>query len=216
MIAGGERRADLGRWDSNLVLLLSLQLLLLAFFILLVSLSKFETTRTHSAIDSVQRAFSSLVRQDEGERIAGLSDAEVLRQLQARIGRLAASLVPYTQLDDPGGGDRLTLRLPARALLRDGETAVTPAGRAFLRGLAGALRDVAPRLGFELTVLVDRTAVGAVGSSGALMRMLIDAGMPADRVAAGLGEAGAGGVEFTVAVAARPDAAPAEIEGETP
>jgi hypothetical protein len=216
MIEAGGQEAGEGRWDPNLIMLLSLQLLLLVFFILLVSQSKFEPARVHSAISSVQRAFSSILPDVEGELAAGVSDTEVLRYLHDRVGQLAAAFVPMTQTASPGSGDRFTIRLPARALVREGEAKVTPAGRRFLRRLAETLLELAPRLRLETAIMVDRSAPDAVAASGALLRVLIGAGVPADQVVAGLGDPGLDDIDVTIVVAPRPSVAPASQVGAVP
>ncbi len=216
MIEAGGGDAGEGRWDPNLVLLLSLQLLLLVFFILLVSQSKFEPERTHSALGSVQRAFSSMLPDVEGELAAGASDSEVLRYLHDRVGRLAASFVPLTQAASPGKGDRLSIRLPADAMLRAGEAKVTPGGRRFLRRLADMIGELAPRLRLETSIAVDRSAPDAVAASGALLRALLGAGASPDQVAAGLGDPGKDAIEFTISVAPREDGAPPSSGGSAP
>ena len=54
----GIRRDD----NKYIVLLLSLKLILLAFFILMNALSEFETRRTETVLDSVSRAFRGSIR----------------------------------------------------------------------------------------------------------------------------------------------------------
>ncbi len=52
--------------SSNIVLLLSLMLILLAFFILLNSLSEFEAGKARAVIESVNRAFNGKI--ESGDR----------------------------------------------------------------------------------------------------------------------------------------------------
>jgi len=61
-MAGGTPRSGMGQGNGNIIALLSLNILLLAFFILLNSLSSFEEERRDAVMDSVRQAFQGLVR----------------------------------------------------------------------------------------------------------------------------------------------------------
>src|SRR3546814_6683336 len=83
-----------------LIGLLSLQLILLAFFILLVSMSSFDVHRVRSVLDSVQLAFSQTPDAAGQVDAAQGADAIALTDIADEIeGVLAAALQP----DPPNG-----------------------------------------------------------------------------------------------------------------
>lgn len=139
--------------DPNILSLLSLKLLLLAFFILLNALSHFEEDRARKVLESVNEAFNGRV---EAVRSLTIQSAGIgnLRESVAVVrvaGELFQSMIPAVRVEVSARGKRVRLSLPATTLFRPGEEALQP-GRGLLFGrLVHALEQERPLgPGYEL------------------------------------------------------------------
>jgi hypothetical protein len=193
----------LRRWqgDIHLATLLSLQLLLLAFFVLLTAMSRFDGDRTRSVIDGVQAAFAGPSADPAGRRPAGLApwgaagwpgEAAALRAFREEVGRLVRAAIPLTRVETGARDDAEAMRiaLPVEAFFRPGEARLNPARQAFLERLVAALDRRPSGYRYELEArLPDGDPQLAVARADALVRALAAAG------AAGLSAGVGGGVD---------------------
>jgi biopolymer transport protein ExbD len=201
-------RAPSGGNGWSLVPLLSVQLLLLAFFILLTSISKFEDDRSHAVLASVQQAFTT-IDLDQSGNLGSSGTAAVTRRVEGQLGDLAASLVALTHAPQADETGAVRLDLSAEAVFRPDEPAVSPAGRRFLRDLTRILGGLAPVYRYDLTVLLSTSATDryAAARIATLAGGLIENGMPARAFSAGLGGVEAGRITFVVRLLAGDEAA---------
>ncbi|MDJ0937949.1 MAG: hypothetical protein QNI93_21390 [Kiloniellales bacterium] len=126
--------------DPNIVALLSLQLLLLAFFILLNALSKFEDEKTRRVLESVNDTFNGQVQAVRNAStyngaIGSLNDG---RSLVAELKRLFTSALPATRVEQTSRANLFRLELPA-AKLFEADSAELRGGRS---GLLKRISDV--------------------------------------------------------------------------
>ncbi|MEX2009532.1 MAG: hypothetical protein WEC41_05010, partial [Dongiaceae bacterium] len=194
MAALGEGAGRVTR-NPNTLTLLSLNLLLLAFFILLVSISSFEDARVRSVIDSVQVAFRGAVVPSSGPAAVAAAESLAIRSVEAEIDALAKRSIPLTRVERAGVGE-IRIELPVDALFRPGEARVDPAQAPFLRQLTAVLADGPATQRYEIDVtqadIGDRST--EVARAGAMVRALAGAGAPADGLSAGAGPGAPAGV----------------------
>jgi hypothetical protein len=155
-MAGAAQAEREGSGDSSIILLLSLNLILLAFFILLNALSRFDETRTRVVIDSVNQAFHGQV---EPLAVPGLLSGSpgLLPDVEAlanEAGSLFEAIVPAVRSTHTDRAGVVRIDLPADALFTAGEGTLRPERRQLIRRLAKALlRRSANDLIYELAFL---------------------------------------------------------------
>ena len=155
-----------GSGDSGIVLLLSLNLILLAFFILLNALSRFDENRTRVVIDSVNQAFhGELATLNVPGLLNGspglLPESEALAN---EVGSLFESIVPAVRSTHTDRARVVHIDLPVDVLFKAGEGTLRPERHQLIRRLAKALlRRNARDLVYELAFLhgVPGAATGA-------------------------------------------------------
>jgi hypothetical protein len=199
----------------------SVFLLLLAFFILLNSLSTVQSHRAGAVRHSVETAFGLIVppapRPDAAEALAGAA------RMVESLGDLFVSEIPVAKIEATGKrGRTLVVTLPVRTLFV-GDESVRPETLGLLTRVADALTSTAGGAEIRLEFLVatadspgdgdDLTGLRRAAAFGAA---LAEAGAPASRVTVGLekGEDGWARLLFTVADA--PASAMATPEGRQP
>lgn len=202
------------RWrgDINLATLLSLQLLLLAFFVLLTAVSRFEGDRSRSVIASVQATFGPIAGRPDGEGgRAASADAVALGAFREEIGHLARTAIPLTRVEAATPSDVMQIDLPADAFFRPEESRPKPARRSFFRRLVAALahRPAGSRYELELRQSTHLPQPLAVARAGALARALAAAGVPEDSLSVGIGPGDAGRIRFVIRL--RSGARPADL-----
>ena len=215
---------------SNMMMLLSLKLILLAVFILLNSLSDFEVDRARAVLASVNQAFNGKV-EEAGQVPAFGGSLGVLPEVEAKlreVGNLFEAIAPSANAKSIRRANSVRIEMPATVLFRPVSPLLRRGREALLTRLARSLRkgsNGAPR--YLLEVLVDTgtdaPADGAarIGSSSLALRRaavlaarLSVAGVPLDGLSTGLRPGLAGSLQFIVRL--RPDsgfAAGSEAKG---
>ena len=204
--------------NANIVAMLSLKLLLLAFFILLTTISKFEEERSRAVMYSVAVAFAGAVPATEGRAVpdAGIGALEKHASLSERIRALFRQTLPMVEVETAADGRVLRLEVRARDLFAMGHADLRPQRGLLLRRLANALTD--PRRGPGLYTVEVLHAVppgdGAAATrlpaarSGTVVRSLTALGVPGDRLSTGLwptrGDPGRIAFEITLPMEALP------------
>ena len=196
MILGSRAAGRRSKADANIVAMLSLKLLLLAFFILLATMSRFEEERTRAVMESVTTTFRGQVTAvvNSGAPEAGLGLKDRQANLRRGIEALFRQTLPAVEVETSADGRLLRVETPASALFADGKAELIAQRGALLRRLANALSQPAsaPET-YELEVLhavASDAAVDAarlpVARAGALVRHLEGLGLPRARLAAGV------------------------------
>ncbi len=209
--------------SSNIVLLLSLMLILLAFFILLNSLSKFETGRARAVIESVNLAFNGKI--ESGDRTPAYSASlGALPEVEAKLREVASlfeAVVPSTRVKRIRRAKAVRVELPAAYLFRPAGVRLRPGGEILIQRLVRLLaRDPRGGPSYDLEVLL---GVGAPPTGGArpvtpdprslevrraalLAQRFIEEGLPPPVLSIGLLPRQPGTLRFVVRL--RPDASP--------
>lgn len=189
----GRRKAE----DAAAVFMTSTYLILLAFFVVLTSLSRFEPAKSEEVLESVTRAFGTgpttySGTDGEGGAAEGLAAAaERFREI-ARLVQTSIALAKVEQVDP---GRHMQITVPAEALfdsdrVRDGSALL-------LERIAQALSS--PSGNFEHRVEFvsrDNAAHAGIRRAGALARALSSAGAPSRSVLIGVEAGDASRVRF--------------------
>ena len=128
--------------DPNIVALLSLQLLLLAFFILLNALSKFEDEKTRRVLESVNDTFNGRVQavrnaSSYSGAIGSLSDG---RSLVAELKQLFTSALPTTRIQQTSRANLFRLEMPATKLFEAGSAELRSGRLGLLKRISALLK----------------------------------------------------------------------------
>lgn len=183
--------------DSNIVALLSLKLLLLAFFILLSTMSNFEEERTQAVMESVVTTFQGKLRAVDSYQPtdAGLDVLEGARPALAdQIESLFKATLPAVEMEKSSDGKVLRLEAPASSLFVVNSTALAPGRGVLMQRLVNALTSEQGTLEFfDLQFLHTAPGEAALGTdslavlrSGVVVRTLEDRGLDPANIAAGI------------------------------
>jgi hypothetical protein len=207
------------RSNSNMMLLLSLNLILLAFFILLNSLADFETDRARAVLASVKQAFSGKV-DAAGQLPAFSSSLGALPEVEAKmreVGSLFEAIAPSARAKSIRRANLVRVDFPASVLFRPGSLRLRQGREALLERLAQSLRkgpEGAPRYLLEILVGTGSQAAVDVGATtgsaslelrraAVLAARLSAEGAPLDGLSTGLRPGAADSLRFVVRL--RPD-----------
>ncbi|WP_157231192.1 flagellar motor protein MotB [Kiloniella laminariae] len=185
--------------DRNIVALLSLKLLLLAFFIMLNALSSFEEDKAKAVLDSVNSTFSGDA--SKFERHArfdqSLDNLDDKAELVSEVERLFETTIPAVEREKGSTQNFLRLRLPRESMFPQGEMDLASGRELLLKRLATTLGRFADGGGYyEFEFLYGIAGTGAAATpqdldvairrSGVLAQAIESAGIPADKAAIGL------------------------------
>jgi len=197
--AAGAPRARSGGGPSGVMSMLSIFLLLLAFFVMLNTLAQFETTKTRAVLGSLNATFSignPSGREHEFGSFVGKVGAA--RQVEAELSQLLRTLFGVDRYDLIRLGDVVVLDIDANALFA-GAAKPSPALLVFTNRITGRVLPPPPgtRLDLEVTAYRGRGALDAADASriniatrraGAIVRGFERVGFDADQLLAGLSE----------------------------
>ena len=205
---------------SNMMLLLSLNLILLAFFILLNSLADFKADRARTVLASVHQAFNGKIDL-AGQLPEFGSSLGALPRVEAKmreVGSLFEAIAPSANAKSIRRANTIRVDLPATALFRPASSRLRQGRVASLQRLAQALHKgskAGPR--YLLEVLVgtgtQSTAGGAapMGSpslelrrAAVLAARLNADGVPIDGISAGLRPGAPDSLRFIVRLRPEP------------
>lgn len=189
-------RKRLPAFDGAIFILLGLKLILLAFFILLATLSRFEEQRSRAVMESVTTAFRGHVTAVETRPVpdAGLGQLEGAPSLSDRIETLFKQSIPLVEVEASADGRVLRLEAPSTSLFAPGSEQFAPGRGALLLRLASALREGEGARRFQDLRFLHATPEGrSVGSgdppvlrAGKVVRRLSELGLGEASLSAGL------------------------------
>ncbi len=215
------RRPNSGQaGDANVVALLSLKLLLLAFFIMLTAIARFEQEKVELVVSSVNDAFDGRIRSDVPhiELGSGLGPISGAAELTERIRNLFSSTLPMARVERSELFGELRVEIPTEALFFAEEARLRAGPTVLLSRLArllGPERPAATDYDLEMLVGVDRDALSGLSSTpatlaprraGTLARDFARRGMPADKLSVGLLPGSEGKVRLVMRVRDLPSA----------
>jgi hypothetical protein len=180
--------------NSHIVALLSLKILLLAFFILLNALSTFEEQRRAAVVDSVREAFRGIVPAEysASSTPAGSDVFEGAENTYAALKQLFSTNLELVEDRNASGAFTLQVDLAVADLFVDEGVALLPEGDEVLRIVAGVLGEQRRAgAGYQIDILYGIDAGGrdsgaAVLRAGALVRQLESLGLAPGHLSTGL------------------------------
>lgn len=135
-------------------LFLSLFLLLLAFFILLNTLSTIEPGRSNRVLESVQRAFPSAYRAELGDGILEGDPGQVIGEATRNsIGEIFRQVLPVARVTVEPDGNPIYVEAPVARVYASRTGGLTPVGERLATRLAALLADPPAGSVLELDVL---------------------------------------------------------------
>jgi flagellar motor protein MotB len=185
---------------GTFVVFLSLYLLLLAFFIILYSISTFEEERTAAALGSVTATFAtSKYSRAESEYLPATDGTRLAPpELLERTAELVKTAFPVAEVEVVTPNRVIEISLPTESLFFEGEARLRPEAAAILRGIADLLGRHPPGLRYETEILVGspwtterdlkKGQTLEIARAGAFARELGSHGLPGSRMAVGLNQ----------------------------
>lgn len=183
--------------NSHLVALLSLKILLLAFFLLLNSLATFQEERSSAVVESVRDAFQGLLPAERSVNRdpSGLAMLDGGEDVVDALKQLFGSDLPLADLPASSGGRVLQIDFADDSLFEGDGSALGPEGVDTLRQLAAVLSDsrfIHQRVRIDVLYGLPGSSSGladhrvALLRAAAVVRLLEGEGVPAMRLSAGL------------------------------
>ena len=142
-MSGPQLRPGQQQSNSHIMALLSLKVLLLAFFILLNALSSFEHERSTAVLESVREAFRGIVPADHSRSTgaAALDVFEGQEDIAEALGRLFDDTLPVVERRDSANTRTLRVDIPADELFAGNSPVVSGQGLDTLKAVAAVLTD---------------------------------------------------------------------------
>ncbi len=220
----GPPRSGRGKSNSHIVALLSLKILLLAFFILLNSLATFEDNRRTAVVDSVRQAFQGILpnQNNQSQRPAALEMLDGAKEAVDELRRLFSENLPIVERRESTDSWKLRLDMPVDDLFAADGDELMPEGVETLRVIAGVLSNERfGALNYRIDLLYGLSGgvsgfagnEAALARAGALVRALERQGLPPARLSTGFLPDFAGQARFHFTIESDAPAA-AERSGE--
>ncbi|MBK8174442.1 MAG: hypothetical protein IPK66_03915 [Rhodospirillales bacterium] len=186
-----------------------LYLVVFAFFILLVSLSVLDHTKSAAVADSLKATFADDRAVARSPHDDGLLDAGA--SALTELGGALKSLLPVARVERSRTGDVLRVSVPSTEFFADGYASVRQTQTALLDRIVAALASPPKGVRLEATLTLSGLAPGAAGPglnggspgqrlgrdrAGAFARALISQGARPETLAVGLGDGADGTVEL--------------------
>ena len=183
---------------GSVALFLALYLLVLAFFILMVSISSIELAKSKAALRSIAKTFSNVmptstqltfVSNSKGKAAAG-------QQFQKEVTNILATIIQVTSSDVIEPGRLMRVQLDADVLFKPGTAEVQETNHPFLDRIVASLSARPPGFRFDMEFIigssyreknvmpVDQTL--EMSRAGAFVRAMLSRGVPPDSVTVGI------------------------------
>lgn len=164
---------------------LALFLLLLAFFILLNTLSTIEEGRSTEVLKSVQDAFPSEIQAQLKESFLDGDPGSVIGEgVRSRIGAVFEASLPIIEITADPSGSPLYVSVPSRSVFSPALGGVTPEAEALARQLVPLLETRPGQAYMDLQILLGRGGDGRVRDTGADQDLILGASSTALRFGA--------------------------------
>lgn len=179
-------------------LFLSLFLLVLAFFIVLVSISTLEEVKSNAVKDSLTSAFKTVIPPSTDPTEFTSDDGDVLagQQFQEQITGIFATTLQIARIEVVQPGRIMRVKLPTNAMYVDGESTIRPVAVPVLDRIVAVLSARPPGLRFDMEFVIGSPYTSGaslpVGQTmefervGNLAREMSARGVPPDSVAVGI------------------------------
>ncbi len=187
-----------GHGGGSLALFLGLYLLVLAFFILLVSISTIEDVKSQAAMESLSSSFTTIlppsmrltaVSESEGEMLAG-------QQFQEQVTNIFSTTLQVTKVDVVQPGRLMRVQIGSDILFETDKTEIREANKPLLDRIVASLSGRPPGLRFDMEFVIgssyEKDKIMPIGQTlemsraGAFVREMLSRGVPPDSIAVGI------------------------------
>ncbi len=200
------------RRDPTLILILSLYLLLLAFFILLNNISEVEKARSKAVAGSLQNTFALRGRPTYKPAVLTSAIGNVLgdNSLDRRLGALVRAELRLARFEVIEPGRLMLLRVHEAALFTGLDNEISSTGRRLIDKIATELRNPPPGVRYDVEIRLSRTRAGGDGllnrirRAAALPRALAEAKEWPGTIAGGVEHAGSAEARFLFEIRSEP------------
>ena len=187
-----------GSGGSTLSLFLGLYLLVLSFFILLVTISTREKLKSQAVMDSLTSTFTTILPPSTDlTAFAGKEGAVLVGQeFQEQITKIFTTSMRVIKIEIVQPGRLMRLTLPADALFFTGGTEIRPARFPLLDRLVATLSGRPPGLRYDMEFIVGSVYTPdndlplrqtlEMARAGAFARAMLARGVPPDSISVGL------------------------------
>ncbi|HEY9164098.1 MAG TPA: flagellar motor protein MotB [Magnetovibrio sp.] len=185
--------------DQTIALFLGLYLVVLAFFILLVSISTLEEAKSQKVMDSLSSAFTSIVPPSADLQSFKAKDGDVLagQEFQQQVTGIFATELGIDKVQTVQPGRQMRLILSADSLFFQGEARIRPAMYPLLDRTVAALSNRPTGLRYDLEFVIGTPTLAdgktmpiaqtlEVSRAGAFARAMFERGIPPDSVSVGM------------------------------
>jgi len=185
--------------DPALIQVLSLYLLMLAFFVLLFNLSRTEDLKSYSVARSLKTTFSSKGRAEDTPRVLVSAQGEVIgmaEEVMRKFGELVKTAIPIAEIEVVEVGRIFQARFPASELYDPGRALPRPERAIKIQQIADELANPPGGVRFDMEVLFtgsrkqDEMSMRAqelsISRAGHFVRMAIEMGVPSGTISAGV------------------------------
>lgn len=194
---------------TNAALFVSLYVVLLAFFILLVSMSQQDVKKMEEVSESVNKAFKLPKKLITPQVMPSIGADMNVQTFFSSMKDIVARSIPLEELKIVQSGNKLTLLIPTRLLYKPGDSELRPEHEVFLERLStifdewsGALRiDLSFLVGFAtpLTATSD-TAALPVTRAGSFARDMVNRGVADKSITIGVSQQNPNDIELSFSV----------------
>lgn len=185
--------------SNTVALFLGLYLVVLAFFILLVTMSTIEEKKSKKVMDSLSSTFTSIVPPSADLQTFKSKDGDVLagQEFQQQVTGIFATALGIDKVETVQPGRQMRLMLQSDALFFDNEARIRPAMYPLLDRTVASLSNRPAGLRFDLEFVIG-TATGEDGKTmpveqtlevlraGAFARAMNERGIPPDSLSVGM------------------------------
>lgn len=217
------------RRDTTLIQVLSLYLILLAFFVLLYNSSRIEDARARRVAGSLQATFSETgtKRDQPAPKTSMLADTLATAQFMQSMARAVKKEIPVSEIDVVKRGRLLRARLQSIDLFPDGKAELWPGRLDLIERIAEALNDRPTGTRYDLEVLfaspwitpkmLDGKPPLVVARASNVARAVDRAGAPKGTVSVGVRQGDSGWIDLRFHIRSEQEARqtlPVEENGE--
>ena len=175
---------------GSVALFLALYLLVLAFFILLVSISTVEEVKKQAAMESLSKTFNTLaVRETKSQIIAG-------QKFQEQITNIFLSAIQVLSIDVVEPGRLMRVQIDSDILFESGEVKIRESIHTLLDRIVASLSARPPGFRYDMEFIngssnrdLGSMSVGQtleMSRAGTFVRSMLSRGVPPDSVAVGI------------------------------
>ncbi|MBL6933486.1 MAG: hypothetical protein ISR45_11095 [Rhodospirillales bacterium] len=188
-----------GHGGSSIALFLALYLLVLAFFILLVSISTIEDVKSQAAMDSLSSSFTTIlppslqltaISESEGEVIAG-------QQFQEQVTNIFSTTIQVTSVDVIQPGRLMRVQIDSDILFEAEKSTIRESNHPLLDRIVASLSGRPPGYRYDMEFVIGSSyetgkKIMPIGQTlemsraGAFVRAMLERGVPPDSVAVGI------------------------------